>query len=303
MHPTARALGNGALKHGGKSGILPKLRPIFKHRITKPPAYIQKEEAKIEQGYSPKLPTPKVHGRKIARKPKPEIIIPVEEVIRKRTETTTVDPTKLEGEKLWAYQRDQIRKEHLRDAYLTEAKRLERLEALKEAQHAAEEKSKSENKHKESESEKLTLPTIDSYLEQPIMRHRTPEEEAIKNETRKLNRRVNELKVQEQKATELLELYHASTSFITTEEELSDAIREAFEVKVGQFESNERLVEDKLFGHSNAYASTKINENILKDAALGEIDGRPGLDVVRDTLSGESEQLRRDAQEELNKDL
>lgn len=100
----------------------------------------------------------------------------------------------------------------------------------------------------------------------------------------------------------MLELYHASANFITTEEELEEAVREAFEVKVGQFESNERLVEDKLFGYSNAYANSKINERMIKDAALGEIDGQPGLETVKDTLSGENEKLRRDAQAELNKD-
>lgn len=304
MHPTPLALGKGTLKYGGKSGILPKLRPIFKNPIMPPPDYVKEKEAKLEQGYAKGVTPPKVDGRRVSRVPKPKKIVPVEELIRKRVEREpNVDVSKLEGDALWAYKRDQIRKEHLRDAYLTEAKRLEKLEQLKARKHELEEQHKAEDKqHEDSEATKLTLPTIDSYLKGPIMRQRTPEEKAIKEEQRALNRRVEELKVQEARATELLELYHAAGSFITTEEELSEAIREAFEVKVGQFESNEHLVEDKLFGYSNVYANTKTNERAVKDAAFGEIDGQPGLQTVRDTLSGENEKLRRDAQAELNKD-
>lgn len=297
-------LGKRTLKYGGKSGILPEVRPIFKRNPIKPKSEHQKhEEAQIEQGYAEGIPTPKKRGFVFHRKPVERPVITVEERIKKFIEDRApdVDKSKLSQEELWELQRDEVRRQHLKDAFLAEAKRLERLEQLEAKKQEQEQKHKDQQEHfEESVATKLTLPTIDSYLKGPIMRHRTPEEQAIVNEKRTLNRKATELAVMESKATDLLNLYHAASTFITTEEELEVAIKDAFEVKVGKFESSERLIEDKLFGFHNSYNNAKTGEKLIQDAAFGEIDGQPGLDAVKETLSGEAESMRRDAQARLN---
>lgn len=304
MRTSAVALSKRSIKYGGKSGILPEVRPIFKKNPIRPKSEHEKlEESHIEQGYAEGIPLPKKKGFTFHRKPVERPVITVEERIQKHIEggRPKVDKSKLSGDELWAVQRDEIRRQHLKDAYLTEEKRLRRIDELKVKALEAEHKHKDKQEHyQESEATKLTLPTLDSYLKGPIMRPRTSEEQMLLEEKRLLNRKVRELESKEAKATDLLELYHAAGKFITTEEELEVAIRDAFEVKVGRFESSERLIEDKLFGYHNTYANTKSNERMIKDAAFGEIDGQPGLDTVKDTLSGEAEKLRREAQTMLN---
>lgn len=304
MRSTPVNLGKRTIKYGGKSGILPEVRPIFKRNPIKPKSDHEKhEEAQIEQGYADGIPTPTKKGFVFHRKPIERPVITVEERIKKYIEDRTpdVDQSKLTQEELWTHQRDEVRRQHLKEAFLAESKRLERLEELEAKKHELEQRHKGEQDHfEESAATKLTLPTIDSYLKGPIMRHRTPEEQAIVNEKRTLNRRANELETLENKATDLLNLYHAASNFITTEEELESAIKDAFEVKVGKFESSERLIEDKLFGFHSSYSNAKTNEKLIKDAAFGVIDGQPGLDTVKETLSGEAEIMRREAQAKLN---
>lgn len=293
-----------ALKYGGKSGILPEVRPIFRRNPIKPKSEQQKlEDAKIEQGYAEDIPLPKKEGVVFHRQPVEKPVITVEERIKRNIDDKKpqVDESTLSKDELWALKRDEIRREHLRSAYLAEAKRLERIEELQAKKAEKEKKHQKEDvDYEESRATQLTLPTIDLYLKGPIMRERTEEEEAILHERRTLNRKGMELAKMESKANELLELYHAAGSFITTEEELDNAIREAFEVKVGRFDSSERLIEDKLFGFNHSYANIKATERLIKDAALGEIDGQPGLDTIKDTLSGETEKIRREAQSKLN---
>lgn len=304
MRSTPVSLGKRTLKYGGKSGVLPEVRPIFKRNPIKPKSDHQRhEESRIEQGYADGIPTPKKRGFVFHRKPVEKPVITVEERIKRYIDekASDVDPSKLTQEELWTHQRDEVRRQHLREAFLAESKRLERLEELEAKKHELEQKHKGEQEHfEESAATKLTLPTIDSYLKGPIMRHRTPEEQAIVNEKRALNRRAIELQTMEEKATDLLNLYHAASSFITTEEELEAAIKDAFEVKVGKFESSERLIEDKLFGFHSTYTNAKSNEKMIRDVAFGVIDGQPGLDTVKETLSGEAEIMRREAQAKLN---
>lgn len=303
MRSSTVALSKRTIKYGGKSGILPEVRPIFKHNpIRAKTEHEKQEEGHIEQGYAEGIPLPQKQGFTFHRKPVEKPVVTVQERIARIDKSkSTVDKSKLSGDELWAVQRDEIRKQHLKDAYLAEERRLQRIDELNARVLDAEHKNKDRQEHfQESEATKLTLPTLDSYLKGPIMRPRTAEEQAVLEEKRLLNRKTRELANMESKATELLELYHAAAKFITTEDELETAIRDAFEVKVGRFESSERLIEDKLFGYHNTYANVKSNERMIKDAAFGEIDGQPGLDTVKDTLSGEAEAVRRAAQTKLN---
>lgn len=297
------ALGKRTIKYGGKSGILPEVRPIFRNNpIRAKTDHEKQEENQIEQGYAEGIPLPTKKGFKFHRKPVEKPVVTVQERIEKHiARKPKADKSTLSGDELWAVQRDEIRRQHLKDAYLAEEKRLRRIDELKAKALESEHKHKDELEHyQESQSTKFTLPTLDSYLKGPIMRPRTHDEQALLEEKRLLNRKSGELKQMEAKASDLLELYHAAGKFITNEEELAVAIRDAFEVKVGRFESSERLIEDKLFGYHNTFANIKTTERLVKDAAFGEIDGQPGLDTVKDTLSGEAEKVRRAAQTKLN---
>ncbi|GEQ66665.1 hypothetical protein JCM33374_g328 [Metschnikowia sp. JCM 33374] len=296
-------LSKRTLKYGGKSGVLPEVRPIFRHNPIRPKTEQEiKDDAQIEQGYAEGIPLPKRKGFKFSRMPAEKPVLTVKERIARVESRPMSDKaeTEMTKDELWAVQREKLRRQYLKEAYQTESKRLEKLEALEAKKRQVEEQEKQNKQHKESEVAKHTLPTIDSYLSGPIMRLRTPEEQAVVDEKRLLNRKLSELEVMNAKATQLLELYHSAANFITNEEELDQAIKEAFELKVGRFESSERLIEDKLFGYANSFANTKTNEQYIKDAAYGEIDGQPGLNVVKDALSGDAELIRREAQRKLN---
>lgn len=303
MRCTSICLGKNNLKYGRKSGVLPKVRPIFKKNPIIPPSEWElREDAKIEQGYADGVPLPKRKGFEFHRKPEKPAVVTVEERLKKIVEYNEPPKniSKLSPEERWEAQKTQIRLDHLKEAYRREEKRLKKIAELKAAKIASEEKAASELVYEESEATKLSLPTIDSYLDGPIMRHRTPEENALIEEQRIFNRKTMELQVQEAKASELLELYHAAENFITTEEELEAAITDAFDNKIGHFESSERLVEDKLFGYFNSFSDARANERLVRDEAFGEINGHPGLDTVEETLSGEAQKYLRQAETKLN---
>lgn len=304
MQASVVRLGKRTVKYGGKSGILPEVRPVFKKFPIRPKTDEEVADAeKLEQGYAEDVPLPKKKGFVFHRKPVDKPVLSVQERIKLFIDDRApkVDKSTLSGEELWAVQRDEIRREHLKSSYLAEAKRLENLDALKlKKEQQQKQLQQAQSNPEESRASQLTLPTVDSYLDGPIMRQRTPEEQAIVDEQRTLNRKVRELETMEANAEDLLELYHAAGTYITTEEELEAAIHEAFEVKVGRFESSERLLEDKLFGYYNNYLSSRAGEKLIKDAAFGEINGSPGLETINETLSGEAEKARREAQRKLN---
>ncbi|OBA23806.1 hypothetical protein METBIDRAFT_76750 [Metschnikowia bicuspidata var. bicuspidata NRRL YB-4993] len=303
MRVSTVSLGKRTLKHGGKSGILPDVRPIFRHNPIRPKtAHEIEEESRIEQGFAEGVPLPKKKGFKFSRMPVEKPVLTVKERIERidKVHVLAVPDGKQTKEQLWAKQREQLRKQYLKEAYETESKRIEKLEAMQTKKRELDAQEKESKQHKESETAQYTLPTIDSYLSGPIMRPRTPEEQAIVDEKRMLNRKLSELEVMNAKATDLLELYHAAANYITTEEELELAIKDAFELEVGRFESSARLIEDKVSGYANPYVNSKNKEQYIKDVAFGQINGQPGLDMVKDTLSGEAELIRREAQRKLN---
>lgn len=295
------------IKFGGKSGVLPKIRPVFRRYPIRPktPEEIA-EESKIEQGYAEDIPLPKRRGMTFHRQPIEKPVVTIQERIKRNIEDRVpqnIDESKLTEDEIWTLKRDEIRRAHLKDAYLKEAQRLKKIEELKE-KVAEKEKEKalqsSEASYEESQATKLTLPTIDSYLKGPIMRQRTEEELHIVQEQRLLNRKTRELEVKEAKANQLLELYHAAANFITTEEELEQAIKDAFEVNVSKFERTQMNIENKLSGYSYAYANSHVSEGLVLDQVMGEINGQPGLNTIKNTIDGEIERLRREAQLQVN---
>ncbi|KAK6458324.1 mitochondrial ribosomal protein of small subunit [Scheffersomyces xylosifermentans] len=299
-------MGKGVLKYGGKSGILPKVRPVFKgNPIRTKTAHELEKESHIEQGFAEGVPLPTHTGFTFHRTPPQKKIITVEERIRATIEDKTPRKTPaadLSEEQAWNLQRDEIRREYLKQAYLTEAARLQKIDEIKAEQLEKEKNHSLADEYEDSDAVKLTLPTIDSYLKGPIMRNRTPEEEQLKNQQRILNRKIRELEAQEKKADQLLDLYHAASNFITTEEELEAAITEAFEVNFSKFDGSQNIIEQRLSSAGPSYATVDFNERLITDKVLGEINGKPGLESIKDTLSGEKERLRREAQIVINQE-
>lgn len=295
-------MGKGNLRFGGKSGILPKPRPIFKRNPIRLPTESElQQEAQAEQGYVEGIPEPVKAGFKFPRAPVSKPVVTVQERIAKTIDeqaakVANIDTSKLSQDEIWQLKKDEIRRAHLRDAYLIEEKRLARIDELKAKQEAKQREEKAlEKVYEESTATKLTLPTIDSYLKGPLVRRRTAEEEEILHEQRVLNRMQADLKYRERKAIDVLDLYHAASQFITTEKELEQAITDAFEVNVDNFDK-EMEVEAKLAGRTYAISHQLKNEAIIIDHALGELNGQAGLESIENALDGELEKLRMKAQ-------
>lgn len=300
-------MGKGVLKYGGKSGILPKTKAIF-HRPIRPlnEIELQKEKAQ-ESGYAEGVPTPKINGKHLPRQQPPRKYITVEDRIKhiKYPPMSLREMNDLPAEERDAYKRAYYRAEFLKEAYLEEEKRLKRIDELKESVHEKEmaKQRQFEEERKADSSVIASLPTMQKILEQGLIRKRTPEEQELLKEQRKLNRRSKELHEKEMKAQKLLELYHSAAKFITTEEQLEEAIYRAFEVDAGKFESAQTSIETKLLSRSAGYMVGEVNELKITDAVLGQIDGKPGLEQVKDVLSGTREQTKRQAQLNLSNEI
>lgn len=293
------------LKYGGKSGILPTVRPVFKRLPIRPKTEYEKEEAaKIEQGFAEGVPLPKRKGFKFERFPSEKQVYTVEERIKRNIEAKipeNIDESSLSNEELWKLKRDEIRRNHLREAYLVEAERLKKLDEIKLKEYEKKKAKEQTVNYEESETTKLTLPTLEAYLKGPIMRKRTKAEEIILKEQRTLNRKTLELQSLESKANKLLDLYHAAGNFITTEEELEQAITEAFEINFSKFDTAQSTIESRLTSlYTSSFTNIDNNERLIADKALGELNGKPGLQVIKDTLDGELERLKREARLQVN---
>lgn len=60
------------------------------------------------------------------------------------------------------------------------------------------------------------------------------------------------------------------------------------------------IIENKLSGYSHAFSNINTNEGLVLDEVLGQVNGQPGLETVKDTLDGEIERLKREAQLAIN---
>lgn len=296
-------MGKGILKYGGKSGILPKVRPVFKRYPIRPKNEAElAEDAKVVSGFADNVPLPKRKGFVFHRKAPEKPVMTVEERIKRNIEDRkpqNTDESKLSQDEIWQLKRDEIRRAYLKEAYLVEAERLKKVDELKAKVSAKEEEFAKSHTYTISEADKLTLPTIDSYLKGPIMRQRTEEEKILLEQQRTLNRKTTELLVKEQKAVKILDLYHAAADFITTEEELETAITKAFEENTNAYDLAESTV-NQLLSVGSSMVHVKHNEDLISDTILGQLNGKPGLQNISENLSGETEKLKREAKLAVN---
>lgn len=274
-------MGKGALKFGGKSGVLPAVRQIFKQPI-KP------VERKIDPnvGYAENVLQPKGTSR--------EQKLPPVYTVNDRIANTVKLPKKElatgELESLNAKQREKIEKSQLRRRYFIESLtkeeqkletdkiKEERIKALKEAKEKA-------NIVEEIPAAKLTLPTIAKYLDGPLMRNRTPEEKDLLNAKRKANRLNREYNTKLNAASNLLKLYYSAENFITTETDLKKAVEDAF--KPG----------NEIIALINPEQKTHNYNDKIGDALFGTMNARPGLPRIIEHMSGEHAEFHKKVQE------
>ncbi|KAH3684290.1 hypothetical protein WICPIJ_004730 [Wickerhamomyces pijperi] len=270
-------MGKGAAKFGFKSGTLPAVRDIFKKPI-KPVI----RPANPNVGYSEGIKEPKGVQR---QQPSPEIKT-VQQLIKDSAKQPKVIPNLA---KLNEHQREKISKATLRREYFqnslkNEESRLEKL-AQKKAQ-ALESSSKKEHDDlfRTTESTELALPTIDKYLQGPIMRQRTAQEQDLLQAKRAANRMNHELIGQTNKASKLLALYYSTKEFILTEEELEQRINDAFA------------------GKSPHHSVKETNATLITDALFNTVNAHPGLQQIEDGINGRDllfkEQLKKLAEVE-----
>lgn len=296
-------MGKRTLKYNGLSGILPKVRPVFKRHPIRPPTDAEKAlEALIDQGYADGVPVPTRNNIPMTTRMPPAKRVwtvqdRIKDVIDRPARAEQRKP--LDEHDPWGSERNKVRREFLKLVYLAEENRLQQQDAKKLEAESRKQDADAKKVYEELDASRLTLPTIDSYLAGPIMRRRTPQEREQLKAQRKLNRLNTEAAHRARRANKLLELYHAALNFITTEVELDQAIEEAFQVNFSKHDSIRYSVEDRLRMEVMPGSKEKI-EQMVVDHVRGEVNGQPGVDVVRSTLSGELERLRREATVRVN---
>lgn len=293
-------MGKGALKFGGKSGILPKTRDIFRRPVRPLKNWEQVIEDSKESGYAEGVPTPVIKGVPLPRQTPARKYITVEEKIKeiKYPSMTLKEMNELPDVERDEQRRAYYRAEFLKEAYLEEEKRLKAIDEIKEKIHMQnlERQRRFDAEIAAGSSEVSSLPTIQKILESNMIRPRTAEEKELIKQQRNLNRNAKELQDKEEKAQKLLELYHEAGKYITNEAQLEDAIHKAFELDEGAFASSVMTVDNKISGVRKDDGISRINESVIADVILGEIDRKPGLNQVKDALNGTREQVRREAQ-------
>lgn len=279
-------MGKRAIQFGGKSGLLPKPKEIFKqpykHQVYKKPA---------DSGYAEGI----LHPKKITRDYiLPKVFTP-EQLLKKSAQEPNKKFTEEEISKMPISQQFKIknaemRRKFLKESYEKEVKRLEKIEKFEEQLKIEEEKLKAEKeKHTQSKAEFFTLPTIESYLKGPLVRPRTEEEEETLKIKKESNRLQTKLNADIQKASNLFELYNASINFAITEEKLEKMVDSAFDNKADLvWEGISSSVPNKI----NAIKNNVTFDSALVDIVLDNVNKGPGFEAVEDYLNGFTDDIK-----------
>ncbi|KAG0680059.1 hypothetical protein C6P40_000125 [Pichia californica] len=279
-------MGKGAIKFGGKSGLLPKPKEIFKqpykHQVYKKPA---------DSGYAEGI----LHPKKITR----DYIIPKvftpEQLLKKSAHEPTKKYTQDEISKMPVSQQfkiknSEMRRKYLKESYETEIKRLEKVEKFEEKLKIEEEKVSAESaQHKQSKAEFYTSPTIESYLKGPLVRPRTEEEKETLRIKKESNRLQTILDVDVQKASNLFELYNASANYAITEEKLEKMVDSAFDNKADLSWQN---IASSTPNKINAIKNNVTFDAALVDVVLDNVNKGPGYEAVEDYLNGFTDDIK-----------
>uniref|UniRef100_A0A060T4B0 ARAD1C39974p n=1 Tax=Blastobotrys adeninivorans TaxID=409370 RepID=A0A060T4B0_BLAAD len=265
-------------KYGMKSGVLPKPRDALPRLRT----FWEQEELDKEKGgfADPKMKpkhtdlTPVVKKEKFA-----------DERIR-HTAKPKSKPPKLNSDiAKWKNLTAEMRRKYYKDSILLQSRmdEKEKEERERKFREAREARLRIDNAE-QSEATKLTLPTVESFLKGPFVRHRTPEETAELKAKRAVNRTITENQAKEQKAASLLELYQKSSDFIIDEVELEEKINKEFNITPSQGILNSDLL--KGHGFEGFINQEKSVEKKLTQALLGTTSNlMPGYPEVAQALN------------------
>lgn len=278
----------GNAKFGGKSGILPEPRQIFKQPFKK---YNYKKE--IDTGYAKDIQHPKGTTR--------DLILPKVFSIDQRLKKSAAEPkkkyddlSKLPIAQQYKIKNAELRRKFLKESYIKEANRLDKQEKLHEKIELLNKEKEAEALlHESTEADLLTAPTVESYLNGPLIRPRTEEEIELLQMKRRANYLNEKLKVQNDKAIKLFELYNSSSNFAITDEALEVKVENAF---------SEKTLKELLSSLNNESSFININSennlsNTIKNIIVGKNERGPTYSKVEDTLSGFQEDIIKSANE------
>ncbi|CAB4252339.1 similar to Saccharomyces cerevisiae YOR158W PET123 Mitochondrial ribosomal protein of the small subunit [Maudiozyma barnettii] len=293
-------MGKGIAKYGFKSGILPVTRNILKHPTVRQTNLVNKAKEPLPKGenglgYAEGIQ----HPAKSRREPKPATFINIEDVISKsipapqslKSAGSEIQETKMK--------KAQLRRKYLADALHKEEEYLLKREELLAKREIIEAKEREEEMKKINltKSSDLTIPSLEHIINQPLMRHRTPEETELMKLKRIYNREFIEFKAKERKLEKLLELYYEADQYIVTEEQLLKNIDAIFD-------------ETRFSTNTNTFFDLKNNtkknnlERKIGDELFGTVNTvHPGLPMVKDFLNGEAVKFDNEIKVENNKIL
>lgn len=260
-----------------KSGLLPRPRKIFKQPF--------KHEQCVKQadtGYAEGI----LHPRNITRDYQPPKVFTPEQRLQKSAREPAKKYSEEELAKLPAAQQEkirnaQLRRKYLKEAYSTEVSRLERVEKWEAKVRAEQEAHKAlKSQHKQSDAEFYTVPTVESYLQGPLVTPRTPEESDQLKLKRESNRLQKQLDVDTDRAEKLLALYNSASNFAITEEKLEQLVNDAFSSAAVDAQ-RELYAKSQWTEIDSASYDAK-----LMDTILDNVNDGPGFLQVEDTLTG-----------------
>lgn len=285
-------------RYGFKSGVLPKPRQIVDPYKT---AAEIKQAARENVGFVDPELVPKGVAAHIPLKDRVPASVKIANSAKERTENQ-----KKRAE--WRLLNASIRRKYLSDSLLTqeveEQKIMRTRERVLEKERLAQEELAKQATR--SEATTLTLPTIESFLssKNQLVIPRTKEESELLRAKRKANRKAHELKNLETKASELLEVYQSSGSYIVNEHQLESAIQQAFSPKVAHakyYNSGSSIPSlgdisrqfDISLGGAKQPGVADAQSNLTKSLFGITSNNNPGLGEVEDAISGATVQYRK----------
>ncbi|GMM29695.1 mitochondrial 37S ribosomal protein [Martiniozyma asiatica (nom. inval.)] len=272
-----------SLKFGGKSGILPKPRAIFKT-----PYKHEVRSKQSDTGYADGILHPKGTSRELLQ---PKVITPEERLAKSasapKREYTKAEIGNMSEEQRFKVMNAEMRRQYLKESYQREVKKLAYQEKLGiEQSKINTEKNEELAHHEQSKAELYTLPTIESMLEGPMVRERTPEEKEMIQLKREHNRFQTQLNVDSQRADKLLELYNSAANFAITEDKLQELVSDAFSENSSA--KQEAIAAKSDWSDINAVAF----DNKLIDTIMDRVYNAPGHLYVEDTLNGYADDIQ-----------
>lgn len=269
-------------RFGYKSGILPKPRDILPPLKT---SWEKEAEAKVKVGFTdpdmvpkgvPQKPIPK--RQKFAQERMAHSAKSKKNASKKNTSETAE----------WKNLTAEMRRKYFIDAHITQQRvnnrELENRE--RKFQQAKEARLKTDTSE-QTKATKFTLPTIEALLTGPFVKHRTRQEAEELKLKRAANRKIHELRHNEQQAENVLELYQQAESFIVNEQQLSEALKKEFSLE----QSKPRYGPPSTLLGSEVYGQSVRNsaEGNLARAMLGVTsNNKPGLPEVNEALEEKS---------------